>query len=706
MKNEILMRRRNMMLLKSGDGSDAVSERYLATLLKNMESYGYTVSEKVYLVLKTYNHTELSKFYSEFTEIVEGLTGGYMEYEPMYPNFPREVMTMDESDLYLNAFVHYLTMGKLLPDISKNKRLPMFDEITVKVLSLGTEKDIIEIMQNIMCSKTSISETDKTDLAWFFKNYNAVKYMPEVIPIKENAAYICKLYIENTESVNRNVIKKYIKTATDALRLATAMSDGDVSLAENSRFKSISRKYRRMILSILDRANNLEEDMNRYAERWIRLGEYLHPSEYPRFAKANAAFKKLRNNEHIDTFGGKLNELMEKEDYAAVLTMLKSRAGDFARKLDYLLRTVNHKNAVVNSFAQVAKTVSTPVLLQVKNHFDYRNDNNKYRVFFPKGNIAKSKLIQNTLPPIDDKYCQAISKICSNALVTAYEQRDFLGSVYVSEEFKNYYVPFSQRSSSKAMRTIVRGSKLPLDADKSTIRAFIHWKNISEDEWNGRVDVDLSAVMYDKDWNYKEHISYTNLRSGHYKSCHSGDITNAPDGACEFIDVDLDSVKKYGGRYIVFTVNSFTGQNYTEIPECFMGWMEREEPDSGEIFEIAAVKNKIDLTANTKVSIPMVVDVVDKKIIWMDMALKNAPNYNINIENNQGGIIASCMAFTNMKKTTLYELIDHHIKARGIRVDDPADANVVFCTEVPKDQADGVRYITPFMLDVFMSEYL
>lgn len=706
MKNEILMRRRNSMCLSIGHKNGEENERHLATILKNMEAYGYTVSSECYRVLQTYSNSELEKFYFEFIGIVDKLTGNDSICDPMYPNFPREVMDADDMYLYINAIVHYMTFGKLVPNIKKDNRLPLFDETTVKVVSLSTEDDLISIMRNIMQSKTSISETDKNDLAWFFKNYDAANHMPETIPMKENAAYICKLYLENSEHVDNRVIYKYIKTATDVLRLATAMSNGDISLATNSKFKSMPRRYRRMMLKILNNASNLEEDMNRYKNRWIRLGEVLHPFEYRWCDKANIAFRKLRNSEHIDTFGGKLNEFMEAGNYCAALSMLKTRAGEFARKLDYLLRTVDNKNTVVNSFAQVAATASTPVLLQVKNHFDHRNNDNPYRVFFPKGNVAKSKLIANNLPPIDNKYCDVISKICNNALIKAYEQRDFLGSVYLSDEFKNYYVPFSQRSASKAMRAVVRGSKLPLEENKTTVRSFIHWKNISDEPWGGRVDVDLSAVMYDDKWNYMEHISYTNLRSSRYKACHSGDITSAPNGACEFIDVDIDSVKKYGGRYIVFTVNNFTGQNYTEVPECFMGWMEREEPNSGEIFEVSTVKNKIDLIANTKIAIPMVIDVVDRKVIWMDMALKANPNYHVNIEGNQGGIIASCMAIVNMDKPNLYDLIDTHIKARGVRADDPAEANIVFCAEIPKDTVDGVKYITPFMLDVFMSEYL
>lgn len=711
MKNLILLRRRNMILLKTGKQTEITesSKRQIATVLKNLESLGYTVTQKVYDVLITLNAEELASFYREMTDIIEKLTGGNVVYKPMYPNFPTEVMLKSDAELYLNAFVHYLTYGKLLPYTKTDKRLPLFDEIKVNVIDLATEKDLISIMQNIMESKTSISEIDKTDLAWFFENYQSNAFMPDNIPMKENAAYICSLYLKHTSNPDFKVIYKYIKTATDVLRLATAMSNGDISLAENTKFISFSRSIRRLFLSILNNANHLEEDMKHYKNKWIKLGERLHPAEYVRYDKAVDAFRKIRNDEKIETFGGKLECYLNSGNYLSALMMLKTRAGEFARKLDYLLRTVDDKNLVINSFLQIVNSVSTTVLLQVKNHFENRNSNNSYRVFFPKGNLANAKLIENNLPDIPEKYCKTIVKICENALISEYQKRDFLGSVYLSEEFKNYYVPFNQRSASNSMRTVVRGSKLPLDINTNTIRAFIHWRNMSNNTnnwYDDRVDIDLSAVLYDEDWNYIEHISYTNLRSKKYKACHSGDITDAPEGACEFIDFDLDSVKKYGGRYIVFTVNNYTGQSFNIIPECFMGWMERQNPNSGEIFEAATVKNRIDLTANTLISIPMIIDVVDNKSIWTDVALKANPNFNVNIENNGSGIVATCMALTNMQKTTLYDLISLHIKARGLKVDNPTDADIVFDTKISEDKNEDTTYINPFMLDVFMKEYL
>lgn len=717
MENEILFRRRRKLLLKNGaqcgtEYKDSKNERYLATILKNLEAYGYTVSDGMYHILSGYSRDELLEFYREVKGLILHECGGDYQYHPMYANFPEEVMEKSDAELYLNAFLHYLTNGCLFPVSDAKERLPFIDETKYQVLDVATFDDILDIMWNLMSAKTSLSQMDKDDLAWYFSEFTpSIQNMPEEIPHRENAAYICALYLKYNPLPSAQVVSRYMTTATDVLRLVAAISGGDVSLAEPTRFISLPRKFRRMLLSVLEHISNLEEDMLRYPERWIRLGESLHPGDYPFYRNVNTAFHKLRNHIKIQTFHGKLQANLDSGNYAAALSMLKTRAGEFARKLDYLLRTVENPNTVVNAFAQVAQNVSTPVLWQVKNHFDHRTEPSAYRVFFPKGNLAKSHLEENNLPPLNAVLCQNISSICEHTLLEVYQKRPFIGKVYLEDELKHYFVPFSQRSASNAMRTVVRGSKLPLKPDAHTIRAFIHWHNMndakSDDIWDdGRVDIDLSAVLYNENWKYMEHISYTNLRSGYYHACHSGDIVTAPDGACEFIDIDLDSLTKYGARYVVFTVNSFTRQPFAKIPECFMGWMEREEPNSGEVFEAASVRNRIDLTAAAQISIPMILDAKERRIIWADMALKNDPRFNVNIENNQGGIVATCMALTVMQKPTVYDLISVNIHARGIHTDSPADADIVFSVEKPEDMQENTMWVSPFQTDTLMSEFL
>lgn len=726
--NEILLRRKNKVILGIGTAKVA-NDRCITTIMKNIEELGYTFSREVFDVLRTYSVNELTEFYLELKAALMKLKGANVVYMPMYADFPKGVMDAHFSELYINAMVHYWSDGILYPKNHRkrvNDRLPLFDETKVKVLQLGSEADVRQIFDNICTSRTSISRTDREDIAYLFETENMK--LPDNIPHKENAAYISALYLQKKPLANVSELRKYVKTATDVLRLVTAMSDGDVSLAENTRYKSFTRRQRRMIMELLSGCPNIEGDMLRYKERWIRIGERIHPSEFDcsrytlEYDRAINAFDKLRNNRKIETFAGKVEFDLAYGEYESALAELVKRPGELARRLDQLLR-VAHKESVIRSFASVAEKVSTPVLLQVREHFLHRAEQADVRVFFPKGSLAKCHSERNNLPDIDEKYCQEVIRICENVLVKIYGQREPMGKVYLPEDYRNYVVPFSQRSASKAMKTIVRGSRLPMDSQTNAVRAFIWWTNMDKCDFesydSGRIDIDLSAAIFDENWNYMEHVSYTNLKSAKYKACHSGDIVNGGpvdgDGVSEFLDVDVDSVVRCGARYVVYQVYSFTCQTYADMPHAMFGWMERADVDSGEIYEPKTVEQKLDLTADSMVCIPVIFDCVKREFIWCDMNMSlSGIHANIggnNLESNLSGVTAVCYSMVNVKKPHLYDLIALNVMGRGVLVDNREDADIVFDTALylNNDTVENERdkmVITPYDTELFMSEYL
>ena len=96
-------------------------------------------------------------------------------------------------------------------------------------------------------------------------------------------------------------------------------------------------------------------------------------------------------------------------------------------------------------------------------------------------------VVPNDLPKISDEVCKSISKICLNALVEKYAEKEPMGNVSVDDELKNYLVTFNQRSASKAVKAIVRGSQIPIKQNSNTIRGFIWWTNAE----HSTVDIDL-----------------------------------------------------------------------------------------------------------------------------------------------------------------------------------------------------------------------
>lgn len=695
--NEMLLRRKNKVNLpkRSVEHEAGRAEKAMAvSIVKNVESLGFTFDKELFENLLTYPKNEIEMFYTDFIAKLKPLVGADKEYNPMYPNFPRQVAEASDAELFINAILHYWTFGEWMPEYEKDERMPLFDETKLTVLTVGNTNDILDIFKNLVSSKTNLSAQDKADIEEIIVTYsNFYDYLPDEIPLKENVALIGKLILNKAAIKNATAIQKYYKTATDILRLVTALSDGDISLATDTKYRSLRRCERRMVMDLLAGCGNILEDMYRYQYQWIRIGEIIHPFEFTakRYKSVNDAFNNLRNEKKPLFVPGKVQAAINVKDMQTAAILLKDRPGDFARQLDKLLRDASNKNYVVNCFREVADKVSVPVLLQVRQHFKDRNNGNPIRVFFPKGNLARAISIPNELPAVDDKICKAVVKICDNAIIEQFKSKDFMGNVYIDESMRNFLVPFNQRSASTGSKNLVRGSRVGLNENAEAVRAFIWWTNTDKSRntySDGRVDIDLSAAIYDENWNYVEHISYTRLRSGKMKAYHSGDITNGGSvngkGVAEFIDINVDAVAQ-SGRYVAFQVYSFTGQKFSELPNCRFGWMEREDVNSGEIFEPSTVDMSIDVNAEGVTAIPVIFDCKTKEFIWCDMNLAMSQNryscWGNNLESNLRGVTAVCYAMTHLSKPNLYSLIAFNAMARGMMVDNRNDADIIFSND-------------------------
>jgi hypothetical protein len=144
------------------------------------------------------------------------------------------------------------------------------------------------------------------------------------------------------------------------------------------------------------------------------------------------------------------------------------------------------------------------------------------------------------------------------------------------------------------------------------------------------------------------------------------------------------------------SLNSFTHQTYCDQPECFAGWMARKHANSGEIFDPRTVQDKVDIAANTRICLPAVLDLVERQVIWADIALREYPGWN-NVQNNLSGMSVLARAMASLVRTNLHTLFSLHIQARGELVMERRDAECIFAVD------DG---ITPFDLGRITSEFM
>ncbi len=714
---------------------------FVAALSKNLESVGFTFSADVIERLQTWTPDELLGLAESLLPHLLKMVGGDVRYLPMYPNFPAQVMEASEAELYLNALLHYYgdVIGEgILPHYNKRPRNALVIAENLKVLQLADENTIQSVCRGLIASNTSLSKSDQSDLRGLLEacRDHIEEVLPESIPFKEIQSVVCKFLLERVENP-APLLGRFLKTATDVLRLATEISGGDTSLAASTRFVSFSRNHRRVLLGLLDKVTRPDEDLHRHRGKWIRLAERLHPGEYGKqFPLALAAIQRLRRNEKPVTFNSKVEQLLREGDTAKTAVLLCQRPGELARRLDHLLREGPDKaDRVLDCFAKVAGDVSTPVLLQLIAHFKQRAYDQSprrlkdtpekqslpffekavrslmkpasahkhtpmlqpMRTVFPKGQISRLMRVPLAKSWLAPAMAERVVELAKAALVERFSALPSLGKCFVSEDLQNFTVPFSRRSASKSLRTVARGSRLPLP-DANVVRFFLWWKEGKVNSQDtGRVDLDLSATIFDASWRYLNHISYTNLKATKLGCCHSGDITSAPNGASEFIDIDLDKLRKAGARYVVCSVMSFTRHPYCDLPECYVGWMSRDKPQSGEVFEPATVRDRIDLAANHRISIPMLIDLKGRAAIWADLALKSMPCHNVNIEGNMRGMQHYGAGIESMTKPNLFDLFSLHVQARGEACDRIEEADSLFAVD------EG---ITPFDFETIASGYL
>jgi hypothetical protein len=686
--NEIYLRRRLRLHVRPGTGG--VTPQQIATMLKEIEALGFALADEVVSRLSSLSSEDAARLLRDTTQEMRKLLGAHRQHEPLYPGFPTQVMALTEAQLYLNALSHYVSLRRM--PATDEQRQPLLHNRYPRIVELGSVEDFEAIFSRLAGSAASLSAQDQTDLTWFVRQYRAdvFRLLPAKFPFKENLALLgaqLVLHVGDDERTQRFVETNF-RTATDVLRLAVGLSGGDVSLAASTRFAGFPRRQRRLLLALMEGCTGLTEDMRRRVEPFKRLGERLHPREYAeRYPKTAAAFSVIRDGLPFMSFNSRVEQALATGDVAGAAQALEARPGEYARRLDVLLRKSGEPKALLTRFAELAPRVSTAVLLQVLAHFKARAEQGRLRVFFPKGEVAKVFALRDRRVAIDAHVAQQVVQGCEEALLARFAELPPLGRCYVDPALSSYVVPLAQRAASKTLRTFARGSRIPMP-EGGFVRLFLWWMN-----GRSRVDIDLSVVLYGDDYRYVDTIAFYNLRS--WGAHHSGDIVDAPKGAAEFIDLDLQMLRARGVRFVMMCVNSYSGQAYCDLPECFAGWMSRTNLNSGESFEARTVVDRVDLASDAQISLPLVLDLQRREVLWADIALKDHPRFANSVAGNLAGVSLMLRALHEMVKPDLHTLLSLHARARGSLVADPATAETHFgtargCTLTPLD-GDALR---------------
>jgi len=687
--NEIALKKKQAIIVHPAKTKTPCNINRILSFNAELMALGFIMSETLYKAIEILSLREISTLYNEIIPILKNIKGGDVIYQPLYPNFPKQVMETSETTLYLNALSHYWSMGKWLPQYPKEVRKIDLEVIKYQVLDLIKPVEVRAIFTTLLASKDSLSQKNKEIIQWFIENTkeSKLKY-PDEVPFLENKCLLAGLLLQQNKEINY-----LVSNATDILRIATYLSEGDISLATNCKFKSLSRPVRKILVKQLERVIR-EEDIGRHRKKWIKLFHSLHVGDYSK--KVYKIAFKARNNLKIETFNGKIEYYLTRRYINKALSLLVSRPGDFGRRLDHIMRLateMGQPKLVIEQFLSIVVEIPTRNLLQLLGHLHSGFSELPEKVVYPRGSVQKAVMIKVPDLKLVAKDIKTLVAGIEDTLIKRFSELETLNKVWIDPDLIDCPLPSQQRNSTDALYKVARGTRLPfdeIDVIKNTLRFFVYWKG---------QDIDLSATFHRANFSIMGHISYTQLKSTLFDSYHSGDIVDAPHGASEFIDINIAQALQAGVRYVAMNVLVFAGPEFSEHEICYAGWMMRMHPNSNEIFDAKTVQQKMDINAPCKNIMPAIFDLLERKVIAVDLGMSKRMTWGgNNIESNQATIEQKMAAMvTNYNKLSLYELFELQTKARGKIVETKVEAETIFSLD------EG---ITPFDIDKINAEFI
>ncbi|MFF0886820.1 hypothetical protein [Streptomyces sp. NPDC003456] len=512
------------------------------------------------------------------------------------------------------------------------------DRVTVLHLGRDLDDEVTDLYLALAGSTTPLGEEHLRDLQ-VLAEACALGPQPESIPVRENRAVVNAARL----AVGADPL---LDTVVDVLRLACALSGGDVTLQEPTRFRGFPRPVRRILLAGLDalvEANPAKlADVHPHREPFKRLGERLHPHEYPQWPHAADVFAVARGEKEARSFDSRVEQLLGESDVVGAAHLLRAAPGKLFRALDRLLRAAvsqEERDAVVAAAVQAAPEVSGRVVLSVREHFQNRErDSGRSRLFVNRR--GRGWVAPDARPPVP----AAARERLIGALDAEMRRRlPAPGRLLLDPDVLDVALPLSGKATAAGLGVLPRGSLSAVDGER--LRFFVYWKQDRR-----RTDYDLSALLLRSDYSTDSWLSYTSLRA--VGGRHSGDVTEAPDGASEFIDLSLGRVRS---TFIVPQVNVYAGEGFDETEESFFGFMVRDGEQKGRPFEPRTVRMKSELRGVGRVALPLAFRQEDDgrwSARWLHLYLRGVASAN-RVEENQVSVSKAVRALVEREYLTV-----------------------------------------------------
>ena len=445
---------------------------------------------------------------------------------------------------------------------------------------------------------------------------------PERIPVRENRAVINAAALAGGRPLLAD-------TVTDVLRLAAAVSGGDVTLAAPARFRSFSRAERRCLMAALDdlirQSPAKLADVRPRAEQWKRLGERVHPHEYGGLPDGQRVFAVARGEERAASLASRAEQGFRSGQPLAAARALAAAPGLYLRSLDRLMRSATPSEAgeILSRAESAMRSASGRVLLSVREHFQNRGRDDGAglpRVF--SNQAGRAWVTPETRTGLDPAVRRDLLGLLDAAIAGRLPAG---GRLVVDPDVLGVALPLSGKPAAPGLGVLPRGSVSAIvPGDQDVLSFFVYWRQRQQ-----RTDYDLTALMTDREFSRSDYVSWQSYQSADAAVVYSGDVTSAPAGATEFISCDL---RRMSLPVIVPQVNIYAGEPFDQAAEAFFGYALRGSAQRGAPFEAATVRMKSDLRGAGRVALPVAFLRGEDgrwRAKWLHFYLKGRPSMNV-----------------------------------------------------------------------------
>lgn len=653
---------------------------------ENLKALGYELTNKglAKLALDYSREPDMTPLYKRVMSMEPEIKAS-----PMYPDFPTQVLEIDELDFRIHQSIHYLTtygVESVLGFDVIEGWLPEFEEeidrikdervSEIKTLDYLSPTDVDSNVISRLIEKKERFEEKELIMSRVVAMRTDLKV--ENIPFKENIASLYGDIIlhgnlderykafDKLAEVSRHPgdvldVLEYIVIKNKYKHLKTSVKRGFVELVESFEVYQVeenlaNNKWSRAFLG----KNRQARSINRN----IALIDYLSFNRFSKKDSIKTVVNKMKDGDLL-SWNQNLERLYEAKAYDAVREVLLERPGIYFRQINRLIGLGVPYVEISNDIKSVAGELKTQSIISALNNFKIEREVD--RDHFVIQEHFETEAILSKLEIRDRK---KVIQVFFDALIANLESQDIDEvkgkKVYIDEGIFDL-------SKSKIEITdkfveggyIANGMALKIPEKAKYLRFFTYWND------ENRIDIDLHGVTLNKNGE-SSHVGW----NGKYKDAslvHSGDITHSD--ASEYIDVNLKSAKKSGVESIQLNINSYTTVPFSEIDEVFTGLMVLGKMGKKvDLFDPKNVVFRHDLDYNAMSINYGYIDLVDN-VIYVGGEAKDYHNDTELVERNRPNLtIASYLniLLATQKSTVVFNKEDSDIT---IRVDKDNQGN-------------------------------